>query len=125
MTRAGAAIALMRARLWRRAPRWMVAVVVRLMGWSGKRGPGNRERPDRAAGNRLARSARWFRVSRSLPSIERPHEGVGRVVLELGVVAEEGQLHRIGGAVSLLADDDLGQAFVRRFLVVVLVAVDE
>src|SRR5579871_2948952 len=62
---------------------------------------------------------------RSCESVECTHERIGRVVLELGVVAKEGQLHRVGRAVTLLADDDLGQAFIGRFLVVVLVAVDE
>src|SRR3546814_5157685 len=47
-------------------------------------------------------------------------------VVEARVLAEELELDRPGRAVSLLADDDLGQPLVRRvFLVVVLVAVDE
>src|SRR3546814_12892604 len=47
-------------------------------------------------------------------------------VVEARVLAEELELDRPGRAVSLLADDDLGQPLVLRvFLVVVLVAVDE
>src|SRR6185437_1941591 len=58
-------------------------------------------------------------------SIEAPHKGVRRIVHELGVVADEGQLADVGRAVALFADDDFGDALVGRFLVVVLVAVDE
>src|SRR5690348_16824490 len=105
----------MRARLWRRAPRWMVAVVVRLMGWwRGERGMGIGKRrvrgepagsgttvhpkPHRATWHRRARTARSpFPVSRSRPSIKRPDERIRGVVLELGVMAEEGQLDRVGG----------------------------
>src|SRR5690348_17164937 len=107
----------MQARLWRRAPRWMVAVVVRLMGCSGERGTGNGEGRMRAtepSRPHRATSHRRTRMARSPPSIERPDERIRRVVLELGVVAEKGQLDRVGRTVSLLADDDLGQAFVRR-----------
>src|SRR5581483_8455668 len=50
--------------------------------------------------------------------------GVG-VVLEARVLAEESELHRADGPVSLLADDDLGDALLRRVRIVDLVAVDE
>src|SRR6185312_16615049 len=50
---------------------------------------------------------------------------LGREILEFRVLAEERQLHRSSRAVTLLADDDLGLALVGRFLVVVLVSVDE
>src|SRR3546814_4684328 len=58
-------------------------------------------------------------------SVETPHERIRCVVHELGVVTQEGEFAGIGGAVALLANDDLGDALVGRFLVVVLVAVDE
>jgi hypothetical protein len=46
--------------------------------------------------------------------------GVGfrSVILELGVLAEEGQLHIAGGAVALLRDDDVGDALARGVRVV-------
>src|SRR3982751_6628988 len=50
---------------------------------------------------------------------------LGREILELGVLAEERELHRSGRSVTLFADDDLGLALVGRILVVVLVAVIE
>src|SRR5699024_3097392 len=57
--------------------------------------------------------------------LEAARRIVGKVV-EPGVLAEELELERTRGTVSLLADDDLGQALVLGvFLVVVLVAVDE
>ena len=49
----------------------------------------------------------------------------GREVLELRVLALERQLHRADRAVTLLGDDDLGDARLLGFLVVVLVAVDK
>src|SRR5690606_8306129 len=53
-------------------------------------------------------------------------DGVVGQVIEPRVLAEELELDRARRAVSLLADDDLGQSLVRRILlVVVLVAVDE
>src|SRR5690554_3430051 len=38
---------------------------------------------------------------------------VRRQVLEAGVLADEGHVHRADGAITLLADDQLGQALVR------------
>ena len=49
----------------------------------------------------------------------------GRVVQESGTHALEGQAYRADRAVTLLADDDLGTAIVRRIGVVDLVAVNE
>src|SRR5271163_4442623 len=53
--------------------------------------------------------------------------GVGfrRVVLELRVLAEEGQLHFARGAIALLGDDDIGDAFARGVGVVDVFAIDE
>src|SRR5882672_4288636 len=48
-----------------------------------------------------------------------------RVVLETRVLSQEGELYGADGSVTLLADDDLGDALVGRILVVDLVAVDE
>src|SRR6185437_1992040 len=77
---------------------------------------------------RLARKAsRWIvavaeRLKHSLQSAD---VGFRRVILELDVLAEEGQLDGVDGAVALLADDDFGDALVVGFLVVDLVAIDE
>src|SRR5271156_855809 len=53
--------------------------------------------------------------------------GVGfrRVILELRVLAEEGQLHFARGAVALFRDDDIGDAFARGVGVVDVFAIDE
>src|ERR1700722_2007755 len=48
-----------------------------------------------------------------------------RVVLELGVLAEERQLKVAGRAVALLRDDDVRDALARRVLVVYLFAIDQ
>src|SRR5690554_1352114 len=51
---------------------------------------------------------------------------VRRQVLEAGVLADEGHVHRADGAVTLLADDQLGQALVVGVVRIVdLVAIDE
>ena len=51
--------------------------------------------------------------------------GLRRVILELGVLAEEGELHVAGGAVALLRDDDVGDALARGVRVVDFFAIDE
>src|SRR5690606_31371695 len=48
-----------------------------------------------------------------------------REIQETGAGALEGQAHRADRAVTLLADDDLGRALVRRIGIVDLVAIDE
>src|SRR5580658_10771310 len=48
-----------------------------------------------------------------------------RVILELRVLAEEGQLHFARGTVALLGDDDVGDALARGVGVVDVFAVDE
>src|SRR5690606_20675278 len=76
----------------------------------------------------LLRARRLPCPGRAPPSPARlleASDAVAGQVVEAGVLAEELQLHGAGRAVTLLADDDLGQALVRRVLVVVLVAVDE
>src|SRR5690606_27948660 len=49
----------------------------------------------------------------------------GCEVLEAGVLAEEGQAHGADRTVTLLADDDFGDALVLGFRVIDLVPVDE
>src|SRR5687767_15171133 len=68
---------------------------------------------------------RWDVAPDGTGESARSVTGGSRVVLEARVLAEEGQLHRAVGAVTLLADDDLGDALVGRIFVVDLVAVDE
>src|SRR5271170_5435423 len=48
-----------------------------------------------------------------------------RVVLELGVLAEERELHFAGGTVALLGDDDVRDALARSVGLVHFFAVDE
>src|SRR5271154_2349707 len=48
-----------------------------------------------------------------------------RVVFELGVLAQEGQLHIAGRPVALLRDDDIGDAFARRVRLVHFFAINE
>src|SRR5690348_17043807 len=95
MTFAPGASSRTRRRLSRSAPRWIVAAVARLM-------------------------LQPFRGS-----LETPRITVRRIIRELRVMPEERQPHRAGRTVTLLADDDLGRALVRRIRVVVLVAVNE
>src|SRR5690606_41281156 len=49
---------------------------------------------------------------------------LGRVVLELRVLAEERELHFPDGAVALLRNDDVGNALARRVLIVHFLATD-
>src|ERR1700682_654399 len=48
-----------------------------------------------------------------------------RVVLELGVLAQERELQVAGWAVALLGDDDIRDAFARRVLFVHLFSIDQ
>src|SRR3982750_552402 len=95
MTFAPGASSRTRRRLSRSAPRWIVAAVARLM-------------------------LQPFRGSLKTPRIP-----IRRVIRELRVMAEERQPHRARRAITLLAYDDFGGAFVRGIRVVVLVAVNE
>ena len=47
------------------------------------------------------------------------------IVLKTGVLAAEGEFHLANRAVTLLADDNFGLAFVRRIRVIDFIAVDE
>src|SRR5690606_21693493 len=58
-------------------------------------------------------------------SIALIYRGAAGIVFELGVLPEKGQAHRTDRTVTLLADDDLGRALVRRIRIVNFVAVDE
>ena len=59
-----------------------------------------------------------------LPAVEVFALALGEIV-EAGVLAVPPDLHRVDRAVALLGDDELRDVPVRRFLVVVVVAVDE
>src|SRR5690606_19973679 len=91
----------------------------------GNRGPARRRRDPGSYPHPRAR--RVTGAARGQPAFSFPGrsgleaaDGVVREVVEAGVLAEELELDRARGAVSLLADDDLGQALVGRILLVVV-----
>src|ERR1700736_4984017 len=51
--------------------------------------------------------------------------GLGRIVLELGVLAEECQLHLAGRTITLFRNDDVRNAFARRVRIVNLFPIDQ
>src|SRR5580692_11393083 len=51
--------------------------------------------------------------------------GFRRVVFELGVLAQEGELHIAGRAIALLGHDDVGNALARGVLLVHFFAINE
>src|SRR5271170_3799633 len=51
--------------------------------------------------------------------------GFRRVVFELGVLAQEGELHIAGRTIALLGDDDIGDALARGVLLVHFFAVNK
>src|SRR5277367_4832408 len=64
---------------------------------------------------------------RALTASPKNALGIGfrRVVFELGVLAQEGQLHIAGRPVALLGDDDVGDAFARGVRLVHFFAINE
>ena len=84
--------------------------------------------PSRLRATHLAGGVKCPSLSGLFPRLttsEATHKLVMGRVLKANVATHEGEFDGVRWAVALLADDHFGQAFVRGFLVVLLIPVNE